>query len=72
MDYYYFYNWQNADLRLDACAGHFPSIEEEMPPQIKFPTSNNLLKDPLGLSGNSLWPSLLILLTLIRNIIGSF
>jgi len=27
--------------------GLFTSIEEEMPPQIKFPTSKNLLKDPL-------------------------
>jgi len=27
--------------------GIFSTFEEEMPPQIKFPTSKNLLTDPL-------------------------
>jgi len=43
----YNYYRQNAYLRLEACVGIFSSNEKEMPPQIKFPTSNNLLKDPL-------------------------
>jgi len=46
---------ETAELRLEACAPFivrciFFPIEAEMPRQIKFPTSKNLLKDPL-LSG---------------------
>jgi len=44
MNYHY---RQNADLRLEHVRGIFFSIEEEMPPQIKFPTSKQLLKNPL-------------------------
>jgi len=46
--YYYFYR-QNADLRLELrhVRGIFTSSEEKMTPQIKFPTSKNVLKDPL-------------------------
>jgi len=55
MNYYYYYYWQNADLRhvlwqtltLRHVRGIFSSFEAEMPPQIKFPTSKYLLKDPL-------------------------
>jgi len=48
MNYYTFYR-QNADLRLELrhVRGIFTLSEKEMPPQIKFPTSKNLFKDPL-------------------------
>jgi len=48
MNYYTYYP-PNAHLRLELMhvRGVFTSSEEEIPPQIKFHTSKNLLKDPL-------------------------
>jgi len=48
--YYYYYYWKTLTCVLRhvfIVRGIFFSIEAEMPSQIKFPTSKNLLKDPL-------------------------
>jgi len=46
MNYYYYYR-QDAACVLRHVRRILSSFEEEMAPQIKFPTSKNVLKDPL-------------------------